>query len=101
MSSGTRPLPLQVQLFGQQGDLIHKKLQDKSYEERKQASIKIEEAIKTSPNTADPAKVVEYLRTGFLGGGANQKKGGLIGTAAVAIALQSDSAKQQKHLPDL
>mmetsp|Transcript_8624 Transcript_8624/g.19228 ORF Transcript_8624/g.19228 Transcript_8624/m.19228 type:complete len:764 (+) Transcript_8624:100-2391(+) len=89
----------QVQLFGKLGSEIHKKLADKNYDTRKEASMKIEEVMRNNPNL-DAKRVMNYLHSQFLDNSqGNHKKGGLIGTAAVAIAL--DKERLEEHLEEL
>lgn len=79
-------------------------LNDKLYDKRKNAALEVERLIKSLAAAGDFTsirKVLTCLQENFAySGNANSRKGGLIGLAAIAIALgQTDSIAQ--FLPEL
>uniref|UniRef100_A0A0A9X6L4 Protein VAC14 homolog n=1 Tax=Lygus hesperus TaxID=30085 RepID=A0A0A9X6L4_LYGHE len=77
-------------------------LTDKQYDKRKAAASEIEKMVKefaAMNNTVQIRKLLRVLGTEFtMSQNPNFKKGGLMGLAAVAIALGKDSAEYAEHL---
>jgi len=79
------------------GENVTKFLSDKMYDNRKKAAIEIESAVKTalargaSGGTSQVQRILACLRRDYVENpSSNNRKGGLIGLAAVAIGLDSE-----------
>eukprot|EP01147_Barroeca_monosierra_P001251 gene1251-4460_t len=84
---------------------VTKGLGDKLYDKRKSAALEIEKITKQMLAKKEEGKVVaiiSYLRNGFLRhDNANNRKGGLIGLAAVAMALSQYLESIAPYLPEI
>jgi vacuole morphology and inheritance protein 14 len=81
---------------------VTKLLTDKLYEKRKTAALDVEKIIRdnlTTNNTTEISKIVKFLSNNYvLSQNQNNKKGGLIGLAASAIALGKEAHKHRSDL---
>lgn len=81
---------------------VTKLLTDKLYEKRKTAALDVEKIIRdylASNNTIEITKIVKFLSNNYvLSQNQNNKKGGLIGLAASAIALGKEAHKYRSDL---
>ena len=81
---------------------VTKLLTDKLYEKRKTAALDVEKIIRDNLNTnnnTEISKIVKFLSNSYvLSQNQNNKKGGLIGLAASAIALGKEAHKYRNDL---
>lgn len=77
-------------------------LNDKMYDKRKAAALEVEKMVKDFSavgNTVQIKKLLKVLGRDFtLSSNSNSRKGGLIGLAAIAIALGQDSSNYTEEL---